>query len=56
MIYEFVFKDVFLDLKKNLIREEQTNQHVIIHAKLSFPVGKYIFLSGDEEYTAISTK
>jgi hypothetical protein len=56
MTYDFVFKDSFLDLTKTQIREIQTDEEVLLHPKWSFPIGKFSFFSGTEEYKAISTK
>lgn len=56
MTYSFIYKDSFLDLTKIRIQELQTNEEVWIHSKWSFPMGKYSFHSGKEEYKAISTK
>ncbi|MDR9793180.1 hypothetical protein Q8A72_09350 [Aeribacillus pallidus] len=56
MTYSFIFKDSFMDLTKTRIREIQTDEEVLLHPKWSFPIGKYSFFSGKEEYKAISTK
>jgi hypothetical protein len=56
MTYTFIFKDSFMDLTKTHIRETQTDEEVLLHPKWSFPIGKYSFFSGKEEYKAISTK
>ena len=56
MTYSFIFKDSFLDLTKTRIRETQTDEEVLLHPKWSFPIGKYSFFAGKDEYKAISTK
>ncbi|MDS1029313.1 hypothetical protein RDV78_02205 [Bacillota bacterium LX-D] len=56
MAYSFIFKDSFMDLTKTRIRETQTDEEVLLYPKWSFPIGKYSFFSGKEEYKAISTK
>ena len=56
MTYSFIFKDSFMDLTKTRIQETETGEEVWLHPKWSFPIGKYSFFSGKEEYKAISTK